>query len=643
LFCNFSENAYPFQGANGAKLCTSYSKFAAYTLINHNGDFGAAAKELARQGYGTRGAMPHSAAPSANGKAAEPSLDAAAVCTRLDTALAKIKVEGVKALFLNEELLRDLARVQIEDKASFACCRDAASSHVRLRDLELALGPFRQKIRAAKPLPTTVGEYRVAGRSIVHLRLTPQGPVAVTLANFVARITEEVIHDDGGEQRLTLAIEGHLFDGTPLPRTEVTAAEFASMRWTLAAWGSRAVVSAGASAVDHLRAAIQKLSPDVPRRVLYGHTGWREINGQWVYLHAGGAIGKDGPVAGIEVSLPEPLAHFLLPTPPSGAALTTAVRASLGVLDGLAPDHISFPLLASAYRAALGPVDFTPHCCGSTGTFKTSVAALAQQHYGAEMDAGHVPCSWGSTAYSNESLAHAAKDVLLLVDDFCPTGSTADVQRYHREADKLVRGQGNRSGRGRCRTDGTVRPPKTPRGLLLSTGEDVPRGESLRARMFNLEFAPGDVDVQRLTACQEDAAAGLYAESLAGFVQWLAPRYATIRGQLRQEMALLRDQAKVEGQHARVPGIVADLMLGMQFFLRFAIWCGAIDPAEADELDWRCEKALKEAAAAQAGLVQSAEPCAYFLRLLAAAITSGRCHVAGADGKSPEHPERWGW
>jgi len=42
----FSENAPPFEQN------TAYSKFAAYTLLNHGGDFAAAAKALAASGYG---------------------------------------------------------------------------------------------------------------------------------------------------------------------------------------------------------------------------------------------------------------------------------------------------------------------------------------------------------------------------------------------------------------------------------------------------------------------------------------------------------------------------------------------------------------------------------------------------------------
>ncbi len=46
LFYPFSTNAYPFEAER------AYDKFAAYTLLNHSGDFSAAAASLAAQGYG---------------------------------------------------------------------------------------------------------------------------------------------------------------------------------------------------------------------------------------------------------------------------------------------------------------------------------------------------------------------------------------------------------------------------------------------------------------------------------------------------------------------------------------------------------------------------------------------------------------
>jgi len=48
IFHVFSSNAEPLEGGN------SYSPFALFTFLEHNGNFSEAAKELARQGYGSR-------------------------------------------------------------------------------------------------------------------------------------------------------------------------------------------------------------------------------------------------------------------------------------------------------------------------------------------------------------------------------------------------------------------------------------------------------------------------------------------------------------------------------------------------------------------------------------------------------------
>jgi putative DNA primase/helicase len=54
LLAVFSSNAAPFEGPTGKSACSCYSKFAVYALLRHNGDFSAAAKDLAAQGYGER-------------------------------------------------------------------------------------------------------------------------------------------------------------------------------------------------------------------------------------------------------------------------------------------------------------------------------------------------------------------------------------------------------------------------------------------------------------------------------------------------------------------------------------------------------------------------------------------------------------
>ena len=107
------------------------------------------------------------------------------------------------------------------------------------------------------------GPYRVIDGAIHQEKSTPKGPVAIPLCNFDARIVSEEIRDVGAEKIIVISIEGTLQDGTPLPRIEVSAKHYASMRWITASWGSRAIVNAGRATKDHLRAAIQLLSKQI--------------------------------------------------------------------------------------------------------------------------------------------------------------------------------------------------------------------------------------------------------------------------------------------------------------------------------------------------------------------------------------------
>jgi len=170
-------------------------------------------------------------------------------------------------------------------------------------------------------------------------------------ANFQARIVRDIIVDDGAEQRREFGMEAEL--GGRRVAFVVSAAEFSRMGWVLSRLGPQAIIYPGQQ--QHARAAIQYLSGAIPQERIFAHLGWRRHGGQWVYLHAGGALSADGPLGGLQVQLPAILQHFRLCPPLGAGEVVRAVGASLQILSA-APDRISFPLLAGVYRAALGAV-----------------------------------------------------------------------------------------------------------------------------------------------------------------------------------------------------------------------------------------------------------------------------------------------
>jgi hypothetical protein len=510
---------------------------------------------------------------------------------------------------------------------------------------------------AADPLQFTESGYTAALGSTFHCVLerdpeTDEVHVVkkTKLANFVARIVGETVTDDGAEQAREFAVA--VEQRGKLARTAgVPVERFAALDWVVERFGPRYVIQAGAGKRDHLRCAVQEMSgDDIPSATVYTHTGWREIGGRWHYLHGDGAIGPAGPSVPtseqVRVRLDGAAAGFRLPAPPSGDALRRAVRASLGVLDGLAPDAVAFPLLATAYRAALGSCDYALWLSGLTGAQKSELAALAQQHFGAGMTRGRLPGNWASTDNALEGLAFAAKDAVLVIDDFAPAPSRADADRQHRTAERLIRGQGNSAGRQRMRADGTLRPPKPPRGLIVATGEDVPRGHSITARLCVVAVDRGAVHLPRLSDCQRDAAAGAYAAAMSGFAAWLAPQYAAVRAGFDAERVELRDGFVGRFPHARTPDIVANLLLGLRYLLRYAVCVGAIDATRSAELWGRGQAAFRAVADQQGEHQRAADPVARFPEMVAAVLSSGRGHVAGPDGKEPTAPPSpavWGW
>ena len=130
---------------------------------------------------------------------------------------------------------------------------------------------------------------------------------------------------------------------------------------------------------------------------------------------------------------------------------------------------------------------------------------------------------------------------------------------------------------------------------------------------------------------------------MAAFLRWLAPKYEAIRKTLRSEMTRLRSVAATGSQHARTPEIFASLALGLHYLCRFAFETQILTELETKELWRRGLKALTDASELQAAHQSISEPTIHFIRLLVAAIASGRAHIAGPDGHEPENPESWGW
>ena len=473
---------------------------------------------------------------------------------------------------------------------------------------------------AAAPAPT----YEKRPEGMFHNTIRRDGsPVSIQLTNFSATIVEDIERNDGvetvREYRVELTCKGYTYDFT------VPSAGFSNLTWVDEKAGALPYVLAGNGIKDHARVAIRTgLEPR--RRRVHTHTGWIEVQGAPQFLHAGGAIGGSPE---IEVALPPQLAAFNIPAA-SDDEIVAGIRSSLGLL-GLAPDHIMVPLLCCVYRAPLGSCDHGAYVHGHTGLFKTELVTLAQQHYGADFSSRGL-LSWASTANANELVAFSAKDAVLVIDDlFGADAGFAEKQRQQAAADRIFRGLGNGAARDRLTQRLELRPSKPSRSLIIGTGEEAPRGESLNARLWVIpvtedDTGRGQMGLARLTEAQRAARQGTFAHAMRGYIEHLTPKYERIRDGLRDQVSEYRDKAAGEiGKcHARTPAIIGSLFVGFDTFIAAAVEHKAISAVEADKYRDRAWLALVSAGAAQAQAQASQEPAHRFIELVVAAVSAGR-------------------
>ena len=473
--------------------------------------------------------------------------------------------------------------------------------------------------------------YAQTDNGLVWNKPTKDGLTAVQLTNFIAKITTEIEESDGVETTRSLEITSSL--GGRQRVFEVPAASFPSMNWVMAEVGAGAIVQAGQSIKDHTRVAIQTLSGDIARKEVFLHTGWTQIDGVPHYLHAGGAIGPNGPRSDVQTRLSGSLAAYELPDPQEGEARVADVRASLRMLE-IGPTKVGYALAAATYRAPMGGTTSSMQITGPTGTLKTETAAIAQAHWGAGFDGKHLPGAWSSTENALEMQAFLAKDALFTIDDFAPAGTASDIARLHQKADRIFRAQGNRSGRGRMRKDLKLNQPRPPRGMIISTGEDTPNGHSIRARMTVEELSPGDINKSVLTELQRHAREGALAHSMAAYISWAAPQYESLRIRIAARQVELRDECQA-GSHLRTPANFAELMVGFELLMEFAVAVGAVTEDEARGHLETCRTSLDELAQDQAAHQAASDPTDIFLQLVSNALSSGEAHLSGLDGGAP--------
>jgi hypothetical protein len=454
------------------------------------------------------------------------------------------------------------------------------------------------------------------------------------LANFTAKPTADIIRDNGAETSRHYIIEGKLSTGRDLPAVTVAADQFQNMAWIPKYWGLVPRIAPVQSTAGYVRDYIQSQAEDIPQWTIYTHTGFRIIDGELCYLYQGGALGADGVACELDAGLNK---YTFIDK--AGITQQQAIGEVLELLK-IAPDNISIPLLAFNYLAPLNyfltlagiTPSFALYLKGSTGTFKTTTAMLWLSLFRKYGVADPTPANFSSTPNAIEKLSFTLKDTVLLCDDYHPT--TAQEKRKMDElAQRLSRGAGDHSSRGRMNSDTSLKASYVPRGLTILTGEDVPNiQQSGLARFFLVNFDKGDINKALLT--ERQANADKLNACMSYFIEYLISINDILPDMLKSLFLEFRSQVNIDGAHSRVAQTVSWLQLSIVLFTEFAHDAGIITEGDVKAFRDRSWDVFINAVAEQSKALQEAQPVRMFLTVLSELLDTKKKYVERIGGSA---------
>lgn len=501
-----------------------------------------------------------------------------------------------------EEVYRAVARVanaayvvklsdgypELMPKGDFTDLVEAVGDEKALEILDKLVAEARESLwqRAQRAYADIPGYAIDHGRTCQMVEGMPK-----MLCNFVALPVEIVEMDDGQTVEKSVRIVGWNLYGRPMKPVLVPIAKFRSMDWVLESWDFEANIMPGNTVKDKLRWIMTEAAfRTAKRKTVYSHCGWRRIDGKWAYLYQGGCIGAEG----INVDMGTVLNNYTLAGYPEGMTVEDAAITSYSLTLNI-PAQISVPLLGITYLAplcefldqVLCPPSFMTALIGQHGTHKTGIASLYLNHFG-RFGIRKMPTNFTSTVNAIRRSAFAAKDALLLVDDYFPATSIQERRKMENIMQLLSRAFGDSANRDRLNADLSMQKTMPARCIAMITGETMPDvGASGQARMYVIEMDKSSytysADMDKLRQDAEDGALRL---AMTSYIEWLLPQADTLPARLRDMFREYRKKAHdlIAGAatNDRADDAAAHIMIGLTIMMEWLQSLGLMDAEAAD-------------------------------------------------------------
>lgn len=396
------------------------------------------------------------------------------------------------------------------------------------------------------------------------------------------------------------------------------------------------------------------LSGSMPRQMArrYTATGWRQLDGRDVFIHAGGGIDADGHVDLPHVALDGPLGVYAMRPPTTDVTeLQYAVRDGLSPLLHL-PSAIIAPLIGMSFRAVFGSPQASLHLVGEPGSGKTSITRCAAMSWfapemrehgrGARKHVFSALEDTGDTLKGMLNALSAIADLPTLIDDY--KGPKAAARLGALQSTIWNGGGRTTSNRDRGRdTSGAPRCVPITTGETSSTGSSATRALTIRVGADALVGPTGDIFALMSGLERRD---NRWARGTLGasFIQWVAGRREQLLGWLDeieeespyidywvQVAATLDHESGVRGRLVRT---AMSCTSGWVMLLTWLLDAKVLTRDDADTIWALAIEGLTEQLCMQDP--SSVDGPRHLLDLLRSSLLAGNCHLSSQAGSVPE-------
>ena len=304
---------------------------------------------------------------------------------------------------------------------------------------------------------------------------------------------------------------------------------------------SGAMINISVAKVDaliafHIRSSLLSL----PRIEKYRSSGWKNINGSWIYAQKDSTL----PTAGVLFETSFKIAVNPTFTP------RDAAESALSMLSVSKDPTVIVPLVLYAHLGVMFTLfehaGFPPRCLlfvnGKTGSLKTALCSVLFNLTGDA--ARNIPATFRDSVASVEAKFLDYVDQVFLLDDYSPATTARNRADMNKLLEDVIRYFGDGKGRGRSNATVTKSSTPVPHGLCCITGEDTGGSQSSLLRCILIDVSNDTFDGHVLAPFQSDPR--LWTTHFHYFLQYIAQNFVHLERKIQYWFPILREN--VHGQ-----------------------------------------------------------------------------------------------